>query len=84
MSFCTTLVGVLTVLLCVTGVFLLGPPVGKVAPDVPLTDLSVQRTVKKIDRVREKASAEYGGDHRRVVDLVRASAIFETPAALSG
>ena len=65
------------------GVFMLGPPIGKVTSGEPLDEDEVRETVKKIDRVHEKTLSDYEGDHRRVVDLVRASCIFETAAGLT-
>ena len=62
---------------------MLGPPIGKVEPGATLDDEAMRETVKKIDRVHEKTQSDYGGDHRRVVDLVRASCIFETAADLT-
>ena len=62
---------------------MLGPPIGKVTSGEPLDEDEVRETVKKIDRVHEKTLSDYEGDHRRVVDLVRASCIFETAAGLT-
>ena len=62
---------------------MLGPPIGEVRSDMLLENEPVDETVKKIDRVHEKATSDYGGDYRRVVDLVRASVIFETPEQLA-
>ena len=59
------------------------PPGDKVPCDAPpLTPERCEATVKDLDRARAKADDDYDGDARRVVDFVRASGIFETPAHL--
>ena len=40
------------------------------------------KTVKAVERAQEKVDGDYDGDARRLVDLVRASAIFEKPTEL--
>ena len=40
------------------------------------------KTVKTIERALEKVDGDYNGDARRLVDLVRASAVFEKPTEL--
>ena len=42
-----------------------------------------QNTVKKLERAKSKAVGDYGGDARRLVDLVRASALFDFPTELA-
>ena len=48
----------------------------------PLTPERCEATVKGLERARAKMDDDYNGDARRVVDFVRASGIFETPADL--
>lgn len=65
------------------GQFLI-PPDTHIAPDDPT--LSVEQcveTVKGIERATNKVKSDYNGDPRRLVDLVRASALFDTPTELS-
>ena len=59
------------------------PPGEKVPRDAPpLTPERCEATVKGLERARAKVDDDYDGDARRVVDFVRASGIFETPADL--
>ena len=48
----------------------------------PLTPEQCEATVKGLERARAKVDDDYDGDARRVVDFVRASGTFETPADL--
>ena len=62
------------------GTLKLGPPVGKVGTSSVLSDDELRATVKQKYRTQEKINTDYNGDCTRVVDIVRASAVFETPA----
>ena len=62
---------------------LLIPPDTEIKPDDP--EMSAEqcvKTVKKVDRAKSKAASDYGGDARRLIDLVRASALFDFPTEL--
>ena len=48
----------------------------------PVAD-TLERVVKCLERVVEKADSDYAGDHTRVIDLVRATGRFDTPARLA-
>ena len=63
------------------GTFKLGPPVGKVSKGTSmLSDDDLRATVKQKYRTQEKIDTDYNGDCTRVVDILRASAVFEKPA----
>ena len=67
------------------GVFEMPPPIGEVARGAPFADDAdtLERVVKSLERVVEKADSDYAGDHTRVIDLVRATGRFDTPARLA-
>ena len=65
------------------GAFKLPPPVLDVQPGATISHDDFRKTVKAEARVKDEIESDYAGDQRRVVDLVRASTVFETPAQLS-
>ena len=67
------------------GVFEMPPPIGEVARGAPFADGAdtLERVVKSLERVVEKADSDYAGDHTRVIDLVRATGRFDTPTRLA-
>ena len=67
------------------GVFEMPPPIGEVARGAPFADGTdtLERVVKSLERVVEKADSDYAGDHTRVIDLVRATGRFDTPTRLA-
>ena len=64
------------------GTFQLPPPVRVVEKGQTVTDDDLQETVKDLERIIDKTDNDYDGDCTRVVDLVRASGVFETPSEL--
>ena len=67
------------------GVFEMPPPIGEIARGAPFADGAdtLERVVKSLERVVEKADSDYAGDHTRVIDIVRATGRFDTPACLA-
>ena len=67
------------------GVFEMPPPIGEIARGAPFADDvdTLERVVKSLERVVEKADSDYAGDHTRVIDLVRATGRFDTPTRLA-
>jgi hypothetical protein len=48
-----------------------------------LTDTELKSTIKGFARVQEKTNDNYDGDASKILDIVRASAVFETPAEIT-
>ena len=60
----------------------LPPPVGDISPETRAAPRALSETLKKIESCEEQVFFDYDDDHLLLVNVMRAMAIFETPAAL--